>query len=294
MKRLGLFVLASCFSFFSSCEREDKQESGSISLWLGDPDCEICEQGFQQLVPADNLLSYDSSAHLFYLSSPLNPPLNSSELYSYRSFSLRSEKQTLFTGIFQPLTSSSLPAKPFIMVPSLFYPDDLLHIDNMSSAEFTKRNEFYRILIANGKLQAGLKLELTSVGFQNNLLTYSYKLINKGKAPLMVLDPDRCSTEVFFWYCSEPSLFNGSSFIFREDGESNSDPGFNESWFQEIKGGDSVSRSISLTGYTIPVKGNYSISISFTGPSRSRSERYISSKRIWIGSIHTAGSYLIN
>ncbi|MFN8208128.1 MAG: hypothetical protein U0T82_12065 [Bacteroidales bacterium] len=275
----------------SSCERSDKGLNRGISLWHGDPTCQVCSENTGMLASEEMIQYYDSSTHILYLAKELTIPTDSATWYAYRHFTFISGEDAVLRGTFIPIWSSMIPADPYILVPSPGIPDDMLQLNFSPLATGNKLLPFHNSLRAAGKLRCGLALDFFDMHHSGDTLSFSLRITNNDRESLMVLDPEKCGENVLFWYTRAPMMVYGNQVVYRAGNESPSDPGFDPAWFSLLRPGKSVVYAISIAGYNLPVSGYYQCSVSFSGPCKPLEDRFIFTNgnqvRIWAGTVTT-------
>ena len=234
---------------------------------------------------------YDSSTHIFYFKT--NHPEFKSDKSS--TFSLLSNEEEIYKGVFRPAYSSSFPSGPFISSVFSFYPDytfrvELITIDNQPQ---DSRNDSRLIsaLKDHQLLHSGLSAEILDILVKDYHLTFSFIVTNYDNSDLLILDPEKTGPRLFHYFTNAPVFYNitqNKVFSYNTDYQvptpwNSWDP----DWLSELKSGDSRQFTFDYTINSPLTPGDYRISYEFPGLSNqiTINQLFQGNNRIWLGDI---------
>jgi len=234
---------------------------------------------------------YDSSTHIFYFKT--NHPEFKSDKSS--TFSLLADGEVIYTGVFWPSFSSSLPSGPYISSVFSFYPDymfrvELITIDNQPQ---DSRNQpgLISALKDHNLLHSGLSGEIKDILINDYHLTFSFIVTNHDNSDLLILDPEKTGPRLFHYFTNAPVFYNITQkkvFSYNTDYQAPSPwNSWNPDWLSELKSGESRQFTFEYTIDSTLTPGDYRISYEFPGLSNQITvdQLFQGNKRIWSGDI---------
>jgi hypothetical protein len=254
----------------------------------------------------DDIVFYDFSSHIAYLKQEKSHFLlqTNEQLFPAdwinKPFVVLAEGQKRYIGVFS--SGSSLDNWPVPEINDVFnfwlYPNDLLliHWSWYPSSDLNDaRNDSLvkKALLKAGILHEGIKLEISNIHLAENsdtsTVVYTYTIINNDLENLYVLDPYKMENGLFNFYNNGPSFLKPDETRTRESKLMKvtlPDPidSWNPEWFIKIASGDSITRTISLKGYTYFPSGTYYCELFFQGIKKiPKNQRLVQDGRYWIG-----------
>ena len=143
---------------------------------------------------------YDSSTHILYLKA--SHPEFKNEKRS--TFSLLANGEEIYSGVFWPSYSSSLPYGPYITSFSSFYPDYTIRIEHLTIDNEPKdpRNDPRLIseLINHNLLHSGLSVMINSIDIVGSQLAFKFTITNQDESNLLILDLDKTGLNLFHYF----------------------------------------------------------------------------------------------
>ncbi len=267
------------------------------------------------LLSTEDIDFYDWSTHFVYLKTNKEAMkerlLDSNEMlmkYPLSPFIVTTGEQPRYVGFLQTLVSSMYMPSPSITDFGLkMDPDDILNITGTwnEDGEDTRDNKHVKqALIKSGLYHAGLGLEFdTNYGLNFHPLIgdtmeveYRFTLTNYDEDALYVLDPNKASDSVFFYFNTRPSFHNvtsdervRSNYYYYSNGHPDTSDYANLSWYTLLASGRSITRTVRSGKYTNVHAGEYEFFLSFSTPcfTMKKSKRNKLLGRIWLGQIHS-------
>lgn len=254
----------------------------------------------------DDIDFYDFSSHLVYLKQDIYhffPPLVDMAYpisWWNKPFVVVANGQKRYVGAF--ISSLSPDHWPLPEINDGFnfflYPSDLLLIQWVwfpaSDLNDSRHDPVVKqSLIKANILHEGIKVKLNKVIFAVNSDTstveYTYTIKNNDLLNLYVLDPEKMGSALFHFYNNGPSLLKSDETSTRESSLMKVEipqphDYWNPEWFTKINSGDSISRTVSLKGYTFFPPGIYYCEWFYMGIKQiPKNQRILSDGRYWIG-----------
>lgn len=260
-----------------------KTEKASEHAW-GD---EIKKGDLQETawLAHDEIEFYDWSSHIFYLK---NERKTASPVHI---FALCADKEPFLKGYFQPLASSSLPPFPSILEDgSWMSPSDVIGLHNyhvppdeeMNHKLLKLRTEMER----SGLLKEGIEMELLRVRrVSPSSLKYTFKVTNLDKENIYLMDPNRMGFSRFHYFTNGVSLradqirYSVTNYDVEEIKE------VKQEWYYKLSPGMSMTRTVTLAGFSSLPKGNVIAAFNFPGyPYYFKNTKWEKTDgRIWLG-----------
>jgi hypothetical protein len=242
---------------------------------------------------------YDSSTRIFYLRT--NHPEFKNDKSS--GFSLLTNGEEIYKGVFWPAFSSSLPSGPYISSFSSFYPDYTIRIEHMTidNEPNDPRND-PRIISAlkeHNLLHSGLSVTINSINIVGTQLTFKFTVTNQDESDLLILDPDKTGPNLFHYFTNGLSL---RKLTYEEVFSSQITPftptpfdSWSASWLSKLNAGDSREFTINYPINSPINPGYYNASFEFPGLTHgvTKDQLYHDNARIWIGNIFLTGEVII-
>ena len=289
MKRLVLMIIPAliCGVLFTSCDSDETESKFTNGLWL--------KMGDNAIVSTSDIDFYDVSTHMIYLKKEL-PYLKN--VYSGGKMSVYVDHSKIYECSFHSLHSSSLPQGAFIMVPPIFYSEDIIRISFMQiidlngKPQFTDPRSDKQIIAAlknNHLYHEGLHCEIQSVNYLSGKLILNIELSNPDTFDYYYLDPDKMGIGLFHYFTNGPTFLDDQYQRYNHK-ETVVHPESFKSWEKEwltlIKSGERKNISITYNHFDEIPTGTYRVNFAFPGLSWvSQKDRIFGNGRIWMGSI---------
>jgi len=232
---------------------------------------------------------YDTSTHIIYFKD-VHPEF---EEILTQSFVFLENDETIYQGSFVPGYSSSIPAGPFIMSPSM-YGDYVLKIDSWHSDKPDVRNDPRMISVLNqhGLLHSGLAISSSSIQINGTQLTFRFTITNYDQSDLMIIDPDKTGPNLFHYFTNGLYIYDlAHNEIFSSTIQHKAPVPWNSwktDWLSELKSGDSKQFTIIYTINKAIKPGEYDTTFEFPGLAYqvTKDQLYQGNCRVWLGDIH--------
>jgi hypothetical protein len=209
--------------------------------------------------------------------------------------------QRCYLGYFVSWVSSYLPHGPYITYPS-FRAGDVIAVENSvqeGEADLRDDPRIINVLSRAGKLNAGLRVSLTGVEVSEcagtGVVTYSFTITNNNGSPLYVPDPDKMGSGLFHYYTNGLGLTASGSthvqFWASNKPQITVDPTgrWEAGWFTGLGAGETINRTVVLTGYPVIPSGAYTCRFTYSGPGKiQKTDRAMNDGTIWIGEVASA------
>jgi hypothetical protein len=242
---------------------------------------------------------YDSSTHIFYFRN--SHPEFLTEKVS--KFSLMAYGNEIYSGIFRPPYSSSLPVGPYIDSYMSLYQDYAFRVNFMSVDNKPEDLRNHPVIIQAMKdhnlLHSGLALVINSVERIGTQLILKFTVTNNDINNLLIIDPEKTGPALFHYFTNGLYLRDLSNNEVFSEGISPQTPdpwdSWNINWLSQLKAGESKQCTINYTVKSILIPGEYRASFQFPGLEFQISEEqlYRPEGRIWLGNIEAAKKILI-
>ncbi len=233
---------------------------------------------------------YDWSANMFYLRRD-----KERQKYEGRYFVVTSESKRLFYGFFFPIYASYMPPSPSILAfDNFIYPLNLVELGGFYSLDQKithQSDEFRRALSDAGLLREGISVNLLDVQKSGTgKILYTYKVTNSDRETLLIPDPDKMGADRFHYITNGITMSDGK--FHHYTGSSTHTPfnSFDDSWYYALNPGESITRSITQTGFDPIPDGPYSCWFTFPGHINRNKHYRQYNGRIWVGRIRTEKS----
>jgi hypothetical protein len=250
---------------------------------------------------------YDFSSHILYLKSnkynflPEPIKLDVPSLWYYRPFMVVTNGVRRYVGSFRGFVDEGkiLPFPVIDCSNNYLYPEDLLIISwqIFDHEDIDSRNDesIKATLSKNNILHEGLELKLKNLRFLSNsdtaTIEYTFTLRNNDVDNLYILDPDKIGSDLFHYYNIGPQFIRDGepyvrvSSLHKPYSEIPSNA-WNNNWYVKINSNDSITRTVSLSGYPHFPTGYYTCEITYQSIKKiSKEQRILSDGRYWIGPI---------
>ncbi|MEZ5103570.1 MAG: hypothetical protein R2757_03670 [Draconibacterium sp.] len=246
-------------------------------------------------VKSSDIEFYDWSAHTFYL----NKEVAKSE-YSARNFVVASGDKRLFTGVFWPMYMSSFPTLPSVMPEDdLFSPKDVIRFNSFGwnfPGDLETNSEFKNELIQAGLFREGISVDILKLKkISSTALEYTFRATNLDIQKIYILDPNKMGAARFHYYTNGISLQQNDNYFWPNNFETTSSEKISENWYYKLKPGESIIRTVKMSGYTNLPSGNVKVTFQFPGAYYLKSKEWKKPDgRIWIGSKFCEGNIQMN
>jgi hypothetical protein len=252
----------------------------------------------QPLLTLDDIAYYDSSTYCIYLKKTTAIFDKNTAVSFADPFVVVARGERCYLGYLLSGFSSFLPHGPFIRFPSVLAAD-VIHIDNMRVAgavDLRNDTRIHDILAQAGKLDLGLNVTLTDAKIVNRTddttMSYSFTVANLSDDALYVPDSDKMGTDYFHYFTNGLVLndVNDQYISMGASLRSHIVPDIfgklDIDWFIKLAPGESISRTVLLSGYPEIAAGTYRCQFKYSGPGMiSKKDRKRPDGRIWIGEI---------
>jgi hypothetical protein len=271
---------------------QDSQALAKIELqkypWLTDNDIEL----------------YDFSSHLLYLESnkydflPKPVQLDVPSSWYDKPFVVVAGGIKRYVGCFRGFYPGDPWPLPVIdCTENFLYPEDLLLISwqwfNQNDTDNRNDSVVMEELNKASILHSGLDLKLKNIRFPENSDTatveYTIKLLNNDIDDLYILDPDKMGSGLFHYYNIGPQFLKSNEVgvrtaLFQKPVIPQPRDAWSPDWFIKLNSGDSITRTVSLRGYTFFPSGIYYCETTYQCIKKiSKLQRILSDGRYWIG-----------
>jgi len=239
------------------------------------------------------ILFYDWSAHMFFLNAE-----KEKEKYAQRNFVVVSDGNPLFVGVFFPAYMSSIPQIPSIWAAdNLFVPQDVVSFGQYGyfySGNIGEENEFRQALINSGLYREGIQVELIEVNRLNSReLEYTFTVENKDVGNIYVLDPVKMGNKRYHYFTNGVSVRKNETSYFPVLDNTPSDE-ILDSWYQKLRPGESMTRTIKLAGYVNLPKGKVICNFIFPGSRVQKGEWNKTDGRVWLGNYYMESEFVLD
>jgi len=294
MKKLMVILLA---ILFCSCSEEVKftdDINNSMAIYLVkevdqdhfNPELKIesLELEEEPWIKPGDIAFYDWSAHSFFLNKEIEKAQ-----YSGRYFVVTSNEKRLLAGVLWPMILSSLPACPSVCPEDgVFYPKDVFmfgHFGSHRPGDLDGKGSFKSSLIFAGLYRKGIVVELNGIEKINSKsIRYRVKVSNVDKENIFVPDPDKMGASNFHYYSNGVSFQKGDNYYWARDAETEPSDKIKPEWFTKLSPGNSITRTITLSGYNDLPSGTAKASFRFPGGEIKTSGDWNKPDgRIWLG-----------
>lgn len=259
-------------------------EEGQLELHNSEADLDGLKLESKPWVKSSDIDFYDWSAQAFYLKKVVEKISHSAS-----HFMVTSGKRRLFLGVFWPSYMSSFPMIPSILPEDDWWsPKDIIRFNSfgwLRNDILSKNDEFKTELINSGILREGIKVEIIELKRKDNsTLQYSYKLSNLETQPVYVLDSDKMGAARFHYHTNGPNLQLDDKYYSASNFETIATKEIDASWYKKLSSGQSITRSVELSGYTSIPLGKVKATFMFPGSPLTKSKSWQKSDgRIWVG-----------
>jgi hypothetical protein len=253
----------------------------------------------EPLLTLDDIDYYDYSTHCIYLKKTTDMFRKNARDSFADPFVVVARGKRCYLGYLLSGFSSFLPHGPFISLFPSFLAADVIHIDDMRVAGAVDLRNDTRIreaLLQAGKLDLGLKVTLNDAKIINRTgdvtMSYSFSITNLSDNAIYVPDSDKMGTDIFHYFTNglvlndvnDPHISIGASL------RSHIVPDILEKWdldwFFKLAPGESISRTVLLSGYPEITADTYRCQFKYSGPGMiSKQDRNRPDGRIWMGEI---------
>jgi len=242
---------------------------------------------------------YDSSTHILYLKTSHVEFKNENS----SKFSLLANGEEIYSGVFWPSYSSSMPSGPYISSFSSFYPDYTIRIEHMTIDNKPKdpRND-PRIISAlkdHNLLHSGLSVLINSIDIVGTQLTFKFTVTNQDESDLLILDLEKTGPNLFHYFTNGLTI---RKLTYEEVFSSQIAPenpvpwdSWKTDWLSELKSGGSRQFTINYTINSIINPGKYYIMFEFPGLTHgvTKDQLFQNNTRIWLGDIFMTEEFTI-
>lgn len=238
---------------------------------------------------------YDWSSHMFYL----NVDKNKTDLAG-KYFVVKSDEVRLFLGYFISPASSSFSYYPSITAWDDFnYSKEIVEIGGFGGFHKDTLNSniaFKESLANSGLLKEGIDVELISLEKESaSTLKYTFKVTNLDIENIYVLDPLKMGVSRFHYYSNGVSFWKDNKGYHANDFETTVSEKIKFEWYRKLIPGKSITRSVTLDGYTLLPTGIVNASFWFPSPFRLGEGNWKKNDgRIWLGNIQAQKEMIIN
>lgn len=255
---------------------------------------------------SSDISMYDFSSHYIYLKK------NRAEMFAKKEgvgepqmnmpFVVTANGKAVYAGYFTSPISSYMAGAPSIQLLDFFYAEDIIHIGNaiFPKNDLREDESIKMALIKDGIYKGGVKASISSISIVNDdVATVNYKLTltNNSGEPLYVLDPDKTGSSLFHYFTNGPSFYNvqNKTTNWSQYKQTATPSPYNQvlpGWFVLLKVNQSITRNVSLKGYSRFEKGDYEVNMQFANPFVTQKEnRVLNNNSIWLGSTNTEMVY---
>jgi len=248
---------------------------------------------------------YDFSSHCIYLKGQKADYFeHHSKFYMFeagsrsRPFVVVANHQRCYVGAFHSGLLSSAPSGPYMDEMDVgYYPVDVMHISKAwtSEVDVRKDSRIQDALNILGLYHGGISVHLDAVTIIENSDTstveYGFRVTNEDRDRLVVIDPDKMGTELFHYYTNGVVL-HGNGVIVQSTYKKVTSPTVtcDPRWLTELQPNESISRTVTLRGYSKIAPGIYTCSFTFADPVEvEKGNRYVSGGRVWLGKVESNG-----
>lgn len=248
---------------------------------------------------------YDFSSHCIYLKR------NRAELFESRNgvpapqmnspFVVTVNGKAIYAGYFTAPASSYMAGAPSIDLSPIFYADDMISIISQNDETDIRNDERIKnVLSKAGIYQGGVKASISGLSVINNdtaLVKYKLSLTNNCNYPVYVLDADKTGGELFHYFTNGPLFYNiqTKNTNWAQYKSYYTPTPYNlvlPEWFTLLKADETITREITLKGYSRFEKGDYEVSMRYQNPFIPKKEdRILNNNNIWLGSTTTNRVY---
>ncbi len=226
---------------------------------------------------------YDWSAHAFFLNCD-----KEKARYEKRHFVVTSGNDRLFAGIFWPMYMSSFPIIPAIWPEDGFCsPKSVVRFGQFGfffPGNMDDQTEFKAALFSAGILREGIKVELLSAKKKgSNAVEYSFKITNRDRVSIYILDPDKMGSPRFHYITNGISFSQGEKYYSADFFNSSPFDKIQPDWYYKLAPGFSITRTVELQGFGSLPTGKVKAYFSFPGSNMNTKEWKLNDGRIWIG-----------
>lgn len=252
----------------------------------------------EPLLTLNDIEYYDYSTHYIYLKKTA-AILGEKIADSFADpFVVIAGGERCYLGYLLSVFSSFMPEAPYIQFPGLLAEDVLaIHEVRIAGIEDVRNDSRVReVLEKAGKLDSSLRITLTDaqVFSREDVVTmsYSYTVANLSDDVLYVPDSEKMGSDIFHYYTNGLYLtkVNDPYITIGASQQLHTIPNIYEkwdiNWFTELKPGESLHRTVLLSGYPEVPAGAYRCFFRYSGPGMiPKKDRTLHDGRIWIGEI---------
>jgi len=209
----------------------------------------------------------------------------------------------IYSGIFWPPFSSSMPVGPYIDSYMSLFQDYAFRINFVSVDNKPEdlRNDPVIILAMKDHniLHSGLALAINSVERSGSQLVLKFTLTNSDISNLLIIDPEKAGPALFHYFTNGLYLrdLNNNEIFSQGIAPQTPNPwdSWNINWLSQLKAGESKQFTLIYSMSRILVPGEYKASFQFPGLEFqiSRENLYQPEGRIWLGNIEATKKILI-
>ena len=239
---------------------------------------------------ASDIELYDSSTHIFYLKT--NHPEFDNE--SGSNFSVWAYGEEVYSGVFWPMFSSSLPEGPYISSMS-FCPDFTIRIEHISidNEPSDPRNDpkLISALEELNLLHSGLSIDINNIDINENQLNFEFTVTNNDESDLLILDLNKTGHDLFHYFTNGlyiRTMSHEEVFSCQIEPQIPSPwDSWSPEWLSEIKSGKSKQFTINYSINSSVPPGEYYALFEFPGLTHglTKEQLYLNDSRIWVGDI---------
>ncbi len=273
-----LVVLLGISCMLSSCEKPVELKDHEVFFKIGN------EYAYR----FDDITLYDSSTHIIYFKEAQSV----FSVFLQDRFDFFDNGDTIYSGIFSPGYSSSIPAGPFIPSPSM-YGDYALRIElwfeNIPDVRNSPR--LIEILKEHNLLHSGLSGTVDFLRITDNQLSFGFTIANNDLTDLLIIDINKTGPELYHYFTNGLYLRDQDHHeVFSSTIEHLAPVPWNSwkpEWLSLLKSGESVSFTINYPIETPVNPGEYSVLFEFPGLAYqvTKDQLFQGNNRIWLGDI---------
>jgi len=231
--------------------------------------------------PDFDKFDYESLTNMSWIDKPLIIVANNKKCYA-----------SYFLGVF---SNDMWPYPDIFDFNIIYYPVDIIYFEwPFPFAKDIRKNENVRNTLIDLKLlHEGLLISVDSIWIDNaDTTTVKYKITinNEDTDNLYVLDPNKMESELFHYFTNGPVFYNITNnktyeSVYKRTIKPIPPDYYDYNWFTKIECGKSITRMITLKGYSYLPNGNYYCIFNFNNPNNvSKKDRLLVDGRYWLGS----------
>jgi hypothetical protein len=203
-------------------------------------------------------------------------------------FVVTENNHPLFPGYFMFPYSSSLSYFPSVLAwDNYFYSDYIVELGGFGGFYMDTLNtylKFKNALIKEDLFREGISVDLLSVVKKNAVtVEYAFNVTNLDSKNISVLDPDKIESKYFHYFTNGVTFTKGNDHYSSEFQSEAHSGGILQEWFIILKPGESIVRTVELSGFSELPSGLVKCRFSFPGHHPKNTNWENSNGRYWLG-----------